>query len=247
VNQKLVELGYSWILENHFTPQGHAIAYLIMRKFDPKAGNNADNIRFIVWFFERLMDRLPLRAWRQGTMYIEDLAGVSMKNMGSNKDQKELTDAIINAFPLRIAGILILNPGWIFRVLIRIAKFFMKSKIVKRVEVVDTKQLLEKVGAAAVTTEFGGELKFSYEQWLQQVRKEEAELDEKEAKESGKDSKDHSSGSGSQDKKSDAPASTQNAQTSGSASVQGSGSKTSISGGQSGTKSVDVSDVSLKL
>jgi hypothetical protein len=185
-------MGYSWTLEDRLGKEGHGIAYIIMRKFIPTKLTLEDNIRFIVWFFERAFARLPLRAWRQGTIYIEDLNGVGMKNMGSNKDQKALQNAITNALPLRISKIFIVNPGWIFKVLIKIAKWIMKAKIVKRVEVVDQKTLLEKVPKECVLTEFGGEYKFSYDEWIAQVAKEEMEKEALETKATGenKDSKD---------------------------------------------------------
>jgi hypothetical protein len=197
LNQKLLKMGYSWTLEDRFGKEGHGIAYIIMRNFIPSSDVTlSDNIRFITWYFERAFTMLPLRSWRQGTIYIEDLGGVGMKNMGSNKDQKALTNAVTNSLPLRISNIYIINPGWIFKVLIKIAKFFMKAKIVQRVEIVDSKTLLEKVPKECVLTEFGGELKFSYEQWLETVAKEEKAKEEQQgsnsSSENGLDSKDNS-------------------------------------------------------
>jgi len=138
---------------------------------------------FTVWYLDYIVRKLPIGHFRKGTVYVEDLAGVSSKNTGKMSDSSALMKVFQNTMPLRIRAIYVLNPGFIFKVLIKIAKFFMKAKIVQRVQIVDDAKLSELVGKKSLAKQYGGEVEYDHKAWVEKVIAEERALDEKEAKE----------------------------------------------------------------
>jgi hypothetical protein len=170
VSPKLLDSGYSFFPEGKFDAQGRPILYIIMRNFIPSDYSEEDQLRFMFCGFDRWADTLPLTSWRQGFVYVEDLAGVGMKNVKMG-DNKLVMKAINGVFPFRIAAIYILNPGLFFRFLIKMAKWFMKAKIIKRVHVVDQAGLHEKVPKASLITQFGGDHQYTAADWARDMRK----------------------------------------------------------------------------
>lgn len=76
-------------------------------------------------------------------------------------------------FPMRIASILVIEPGKILEVLLKIAKFFVKKKLLARVETLSKAELQSRVAPAELLPEFGGTSTFDYAQLIAQIRAQE--------------------------------------------------------------------------
>jgi len=74
-------------------------------------------------------------------------------------------------FPMRLQSILVVEPGKIIKALLKIAKFFVKMKLLKRVECVTRAELQEKVGIQNLCPEFGGTNVFDYRGFLANLRR----------------------------------------------------------------------------
>jgi len=175
LNQKLLRSGYAYATEDVFDKEGRSMNYIIMRKYVVADSKPEDMIRLMFWMFERWIRVMPLSAFRRGCVFIEDISGIGRKNMGSTDGQKELMKVVTGTFPFRISAIYVVNPNFMFKGLIKIAKFFMKAKIMKRVYPVTSEALPGLVGGKEkIIKEFGGTLEFSYEAWLARIFEEEA-------------------------------------------------------------------------
>jgi hypothetical protein len=152
---------YSFAPLGLYDALGRPISYIIMRHYRPKQHTFADQLRLSVFILQRAIQRCHIRNWRRGAVYIEDLAGVGLNNMGGDADKS--MKLLENALPIRINKILIVNPNWLFRGLLAIARLFMKKSMMARVHVVATQDLKFYVPESAILREFGGTLELKPE------------------------------------------------------------------------------------
>jgi hypothetical protein len=129
-----------------------------------------DYYDFAVYFFQQNV-KLPLSWHRHGTTYIEDLTGFKMSHMDSRIGSK--TQKIFqNNFPARIQSILIVDPPakGLVKALLKIARLFMKKKIIDRVKIISRKELLEHVDEDQLLEHFGGTYQFDENEELEKYK-----------------------------------------------------------------------------
>jgi hypothetical protein len=114
-------------------------------------------INTTMWFQDHWFRLETLDGFRRGVAYVEDLIGFTLGHADSGhlKDiisslpvriavVNELVVVVVDIpipcfilnqhkFPLKITHIYVINPGWIFRAAMFIAKAFVKKKILQRV------------------------------------------------------------------------------------------------------------------
>jgi len=171
VNQKMLDSAYAFHVPGKRDFQGRGVCYIFMNRFKPKEYQKGSMARMQIWYFEHHLRTEPLDCFRFGFTYIEDISGVGMSNMQSDKAEQKQTTEMLEIFPLRIRSILVVEPGVIIRALLKIAKFFVKKKILQRVECVKRGDLLERMSPESLLTDFGGAVKFDFREYIDDIRR----------------------------------------------------------------------------
>jgi len=162
----MMENPFSFWDETCVDKQGRGIVYLFPGRF-PKPGQmtTEDQIKMVVYMFQR-NSRQPLSWHRAGVCYVESLEGFSMRHVDT-KGQQEVQKIYENNFPMRIQSILVVDPParWFLRLLLKLAKTFMKAKIVSRVQILQREEVAEYIDADQLITEFGGNRTWDRAKW----------------------------------------------------------------------------------
>ena len=108
--------------------------------------------------------------FREGVVYVEDFKDVSLMKMMGVADQslmKEMMGSMQDALPLRIRQICLTNfPLWL-RVLVAIAKPFMKKKLRNKIQVLASREEIRNViEDKHLLKELGGELEVDVNHWI---------------------------------------------------------------------------------
>lgn len=179
VDAKLVHSGYSYVDPSGRDKQGRGVMYIRMNLYFP--GDYATNslVKHSVWAFQHLCKTVPLDVHRKGFTVVESISGISIRKNIAFGESKKCADKFMKEglqfFPMRIASILVVEPGRIINALLGMAKFFVKKKVLQRVECVSKEQILERFDPALLVTEFGGSKVFDYHAYIAQQK--EAEVD----------------------------------------------------------------------
>jgi len=174
LDPKLRDSGFAFHTPGKRDSRGRLICYIFMGKFKPKEYSKGAMAKVQIWTFEHLLKTEPLDAFRFGFTYVEDISGAGLSNIQTDKAEQKQTVAMLEIFPFRIRSILVVEPGIIVRTLMRIAKFFVKKKVLQRVECVKRAELLNYMAADQLITEFGGTYKFDFQEYLRKVLAQEA-------------------------------------------------------------------------
>jgi CRAL/TRIO domain len=150
---------------------GGTVMYLELARFVPKDADFTvqDWMQYNKWFASQGALMHQLDSQRNGVIIVEDLAGVSLKNMGfgtefTGKEAQNMQNSLIDCFPMRIHKLLILNAPSFLKMMLRLAKSMgVKKKILKRVQVLPrTEDLADFIEPAHLVTQHGGELEFDH-------------------------------------------------------------------------------------
>ena len=146
--------------------QGRGVVYLYPARF-PKPGvmTLEDNYKLVLYVFQRNIFQ-PLSWHRKGVCYVESLEGFSLSHVDS-KQQKQAQEIYENNFPVRIQSILVVDPPArpLVKLLLKIAKKFMKAKIVARVQILTKAEVTEYIDADQLIEQFGGTRQFDIAKW----------------------------------------------------------------------------------
>lgn len=147
---------------------GSFVTFISMKHFSPGTYDRKKLVDFFVWNYTYFIQSESIAAHRKGIYVIEDLGG--MKFRLDMKLQNKLGEMFKDNFPQQIKKILILNPPGFFKFLIKVAKLFMKSKVVARVQVVkNQEELLQYVDASNLPTLFGGSLDYNHVNFMEDM------------------------------------------------------------------------------
>jgi len=171
LNEKLIRSGTFQCFPQTVDKQGRSIAYLFMGNYFPAEFSPDDLIISTFWLGEITAYSQPPSAQRNGMIVVEDLTGVGMRHLDTRflNRVKEIggTDGVQNLFPGRFQAVLVLNPPLIFKMLMAIAKLFVKKKLIKRVRVVTPADILaEYVDADNLSVAVGGSFALPWQEYF---------------------------------------------------------------------------------
>jgi len=178
IDTKLVDAAYSFANPDVRDNKGRGVMYIFMNRFFPDNYTDDAFLQNVVWSFEWTCQNIDFDIHRKGFTVIESIDGVSIrKNMAFGK-KKAILDKFMKEgfkyFPMRIASILVIEPGKVLEILLKIAKFFVKKKLLARVETLHKADLLSRVASAELLPYFGGTSTFDYAQFIAQIRAQES-------------------------------------------------------------------------
>jgi len=153
---------------------GNPISYLILANYIVKDYTFEEYVKSFTYIFRHSILKETLDCFRNGVTFVESLKNVSiMKNVDTRVSSQKLMKSLPNNFPLLIRSILVVDAGFIIKILLKIAKFFVKKKVIARVRILEKReQLLEYIDSNQLITEFGGTLEFDFDEYVKQTEKE---------------------------------------------------------------------------
>ncbi|KAM9989049.1 hypothetical protein ACTFIY_005077 [Dictyostelium cf. discoideum] len=144
---------------------GCSISYLHPSKAKPKDFTLKEYMTFLLWSQDQSAhDHSSVH--RNGMTIIEDLHKISIFKHFDSRLQDFLKKNKLNdmqdVFIGRIQKIYILNPPWVLKPLLSLAKTFMKNKIISRIEICKNDQIFTTIDQSKVLFEYGGTLNLTY-------------------------------------------------------------------------------------
>jgi len=119
-------------------------------------------MKWVAWFYFVGIFCDGIDVLRNGMTMIEDLEGYGWKHFDIDF-QKKMANVWTDTFPMRLKKILVLNPPAIFEAVMKIAKTFMKAKMLDRMEIVTKKDLPKHVSKDQLPERFGGNYSISWD------------------------------------------------------------------------------------
>eukprot|EP01121_Diplochlamys_sp_Union-15-3_P020551 TRINITY_DN8033_c0_g1_i1.p1 TRINITY_DN8033_c0_g1~~TRINITY_DN8033_c0_g1_i1.p1 ORF type:complete len:343 (-),score=65.31 TRINITY_DN8033_c0_g1_i1:4-1002(-) len=173
LNKVVLNSAFQCVIPGSRDKQGNGIGYIFLNRYKVKEFPFEEYVRTFIYIFRYSIFKETLDYWRNGSIYIETLKDVSIsKNIDTSKKGQALMKAIPNCFPFLMRGIYIVDAGFIVKALLKIARIFMKKKLMARVKVVNKREeLLEVVDENQLITEFGGKAVYDHNAFLQQMEK----------------------------------------------------------------------------
>jgi len=140
-------------------PDGSALVYVRMKNHNPKEYETSQTIRYWHFIFLSAIKMDPNLA-RTGLTIVNNFAGATLENADLGV-ARGIVSAVSKCMPVRIRGINLVNPPWVFRFIIPIMKSLFSAKLGQRINVIVNLEDLTTVSNIPVTalpTELGGEL-----------------------------------------------------------------------------------------
>jgi len=161
LNQELVKTMYSFSIPGNRDKEGHKLQYLFPARVNMKKYTVKEHLDLLVWWFQTSLVRETVDSWRTGIVFIEEIKGMSLRNMDMNVG-KEIMKASQDHFPMRIRKILVVNPTYMIKILLGFARLFLKKKIMERVALIEQRDLMNIVDPDQLISHYGGTLKFEF-------------------------------------------------------------------------------------
>jgi len=132
------------------------VIYLFPGRLKMKEFTLKDYLDFtFYWWGESLKQDLDMH--RNGICYVESLKGMRLSSLDL-KIAKGMQDAVQSHLTIQIRKILVVDPGLILKACMKIAKVFVKKKIMDRVELCKRTDLVNFIAEDHLIKEFGGNL-----------------------------------------------------------------------------------------
>jgi len=162
LNPKFFDSGSVFSVPGARAKNGCTVSYIIVNKMIPKEIGMKNIIDSAVWSGMHSPEIEKLDGQRNGLIIIEDLTGLSFKNIDLTM-QKKINELATGNFPQLMKSILLINPSPFLKVVLKLCKLFMKKKLMDRIKVVTKEELKDYVDADVLPKHFGGNLEFGYE------------------------------------------------------------------------------------
>eukprot|EP01112_Ceratiomyxa_fruticulosa_P009921 TRINITY_DN2605_c0_g1_i1.p1 TRINITY_DN2605_c0_g1~~TRINITY_DN2605_c0_g1_i1.p1 ORF type:complete len:168 (-),score=33.24 TRINITY_DN2605_c0_g1_i1:108-611(-) len=148
---------------------------MIPSHYDPK-----DFLTMTMFYMDYASFNFPPESHRNGTIVVEDATGLGLKHVDTRlfKVIKEAgiegNSGMQDLIPGKLKGILILNPPLIIKALFKLARLFMKKKLIQRVQIVTPADIMRDwVSPDNLHTVFGGSLEYNHQKWVaEEIEKE---------------------------------------------------------------------------
>ncbi|KAN0007106.1 hypothetical protein ACTFIU_005300 [Dictyostelium citrinum] len=165
VNKELAMKSSSFNIIGCRDNNGCSISYLYPSKVKPKDYTLKEYMTFLLWSQDQSAhDHSSVH--RAGMTIIEDLHNISIFKHFDSRLQDFLKKNKLNdmqdVFIGRIQKIYILNPPFLLRPLLSLARTFMKNKLISRIEICKTEQIFQTIDQSQVLYEYGGTLNLTY-------------------------------------------------------------------------------------
>ncbi|KYQ93113.1 CRAL/TRIO domain-containing protein [Tieghemostelium lacteum] len=169
VNPELAKKASNYAATGHKDTLNRAISYLTPSKLVPKDYPLEEYITHLFWNIDQTCHESAV-CHRNGLVIVEDLKDISIFKHVDSRMKLDSGKSMSDIFPGRIAAIYLLHTPIYIRPLLAFAKTFVKSKLIKRVHVVKSKELLfEYFEKHQIITEFGGSMEFHYADYFDKL------------------------------------------------------------------------------
>jgi len=165
IDKDLVRTAASWIIPGSRTKDGHGIVFAQIANLVPSDWGHKKIIDWIVWVYTKGILLEGMDWHRNGIVTLQDLAECGWKHFDTSLQQK-MMGALNDNFPLRMKQMYLLNPPSFLKVLLKIAKLFMKKKMMDRIRVATLEDVREIVPENELCVQFGGSYKYEIGQYL---------------------------------------------------------------------------------
>jgi len=122
--------------------------------------------KWFTWFYYVGIFHDGIDFARSGYNMIQDLSGYGWKHFDLDY-QKQMSAFWVDTFPIRIKHIMVLNPPTIMGAIIKIAKTFVKAKMMDRVELIHKyKDIFKWVDEDQLAVRMGGTCQYEHTSWI---------------------------------------------------------------------------------
>eukprot|EP01083_Nonionella_stella_P096584 271566_1 len=168
LNPALVNSGMLFEVPGCVDRCGRSIGYVNAGNFPLDRSPGIDDmLDFICFRTDWMIENTPLHVLRMGVTFIMDLNGLGFSHMLLLRMFIQVQNKMESCFPFRIRNILVVNPGWMLKVGVSMAKIGgVKMKILNRIQSLEDKELTKHIAKDNLISKFGGSLAFSYKEWL---------------------------------------------------------------------------------
>jgi len=153
------------------TKTGNNITYLSLAKLTPgvEPFTIASLCKWMAWYNYVGVFADGMDGPRHGIYLVGDFSDMGWKNIDVDYNK---TNAALwqDVFPGRPKKFLILNPPLIFSAIFKIMSTFLKKKLVDRFTSVEVKDLPKYIDKSNLTTNFGGSLEYSHDQYIANLK-----------------------------------------------------------------------------
>ncbi|GAM21428.1 hypothetical protein SAMD00019534_046030 [Acytostelium subglobosum LB1] len=174
VNQDILQCQFSLSVEGISNDDGTSIGYMKPSNIVPSNYSLKDYIAYMMWITDQTCHYdYSIQAHRSGLVLIVDLKHFSLwhhfdKRLTTQLEGKSLQ----NIFPGRIQSVYLLNPPFYLKALITLARNFVKSKIISRIQIIsNSADIGEYLDAERILCEYGGHLEYDYPSWFESLPK----------------------------------------------------------------------------
>jgi len=174
ISTKYFDVGFQLQLPLKRDKEGNGISYLFMGHYPAKEIKFEQFFKCFVYLFKYWLWKEPLDYFRNGMTIVETIKDVSFsKNIDTSRRSQSLMKRLPNTFPFLIKHIYVCDAGFIVKALVKIARLFVKKKIIDRVQILPTRDAVRQfVEDDQLITEFGGSIKWNLVEELKQLEKE---------------------------------------------------------------------------
>jgi len=150
---------------------GRSIRYVSINKFTPNEnGHTVENyIKWALWYHYVGIYSEGIDGLRNGLCVVLQLEGFGWKNFDIDL-QRQTAPLWAEKFPVLMRKIVALNPPGLFSAVMKILQTLVKSKIIERIENLQTKDLGKVIDPDNLVAEFGGNVNFTTQDWFKSLK-----------------------------------------------------------------------------
>jgi len=153
-----VRAGLVYVSPTHM-PSGAALVFIRMRHHDPKEFDHHATLRYWHYMIMTSLIKDPTLAVR-GFVFVNNSEGASMANTDIQVP-RVISSALTKCMPIRVNSVNLVNPPWVFRLIIPVFKALFPAKLAERINVtLDVNELptMLSVPQEVLPTELGGQV-----------------------------------------------------------------------------------------
>jgi len=145
------------------------INFIWVAKDNPKQRDINTLYKWGFWETNFMIETESLRVLRNGHLYAINLAGAGWSNVDMSSKGREFTKALTGIFPKRIRKVLLFGGGAFLKAAYEVGKHVLSKKLIERVSFIKMEELKDNIPAEWLPHEYGGELEFTTDVWIQKL------------------------------------------------------------------------------
>eukprot|EP01083_Nonionella_stella_P012981 36654_1 len=147
---------------------GRAVCYIFPAKCPLDNLTEDVLLKYMLFNLDNMLQTVSLEMFRMGFTFAENLSDLGFRHLKLYRIIFKVEKYTQSCFPYRFRKILIVNPGFLLRILLRMAKFAgINRKLISRVIPVAEDELEEHVDNENLPSVYGGEVEFDYNAWVE--------------------------------------------------------------------------------